>query len=395
MESLINEFQQTLDSNILEFWIEKMRDPNGGFYGEMRADGTIDTAAERGSILCARILWSFSAAYRTGGKSEHLEAAKWAKEYLLEKFYDREFGGIYWSLSANGTPLNTKKQFYAIGFAIYGLSEYSRATGDSESLEYAKELYRTIEKYAYDTQSGGYIEARTREWGEIEDMRLSERDENYPLSMNTHLHIIEPYTNLYRVWRDEELRTSIDRLIAIFTDRIYNPESGHLSLFFDMDWMRSSNTISYGHDIEASWLIYEAAMVIDHPELEGRIKDITRRIGDVSIQGIVEDGSMVSELEQSGHLDTDRVWWTQAEAVVGLLWLWHFHGGEQRYYDLAIKCWNYTKENIIDHSGGEWWWSRDINGNTKVSEPKAGFWKCPYHNSRMCLEAIDILEKHL
>ena len=232
------EVREVLEDNILRFWIERM-----------------------GAILNARILWTFSAAYRVLGKSEYLKIATRAKRYFIDHFIDPEYGGVYWSLDYKGQPKETKKQFYAIGFAIYGLSEYVRATNDQKALKLAINLYHCIEEHALDREYNGYIEALTRDWQPIGDMRLSEYDANYPKSQNTHLHIIEPYTNLYRVWPSKELEASLRNIIGIFTDRILNPETHHLDLFFEMDWTRGAGQTyctdrceSLGERTEPRWL---------------------------------------------------------------------------------------------------------------------------------------------
>ena len=211
IKTMRDEMQDVLQNNILHFWQTKMVDrENGGFYGRIDAQGVLHPKAEKGAILNARILWSFSAAYRVLGLPEYLEMATYAKDYFLEHFIDKEYGGVYWSVDYKGRPLNTRKQFYAIGFALYGLSEYARATGDREALDYAIALYECIEDHAFDKEYNGYIEAKTREWQPIADMRLSELDANFPKSQNTHLHIIEPYTNLYRCLKEMQAATSCD-----------------------------------------------------------------------------------------------------------------------------------------------------------------------------------------
>ncbi len=388
-EILMAEVLENLRSNILEFWQGKMFCPEGGFYGAMRSDGTLDKEAPRGAVLNARILWSFAAAYRLLGDKEYLRCATHAKEYLLKYFYDSERGTLCWSVDYTGAALDTKNQFYALGFAIYALSEYHRATGDEESLEQAKRLFRSIEEHSYVASAGGYIEARKGDWSDIEDLRLSEKDDNAPLTMNTHLHILEAYTNLYRVWKGEELKVALARLINIFTDKIYNPSTGHLSLFFDMEWQRLDGIYSYGHDIEASWLLLEAAQVLGSKELTGKVTPIVARVAEVAQEGLRADGSMIYERHASGDVDADRHWWVQAECVVGLMWLAKYHGdptAEQK----ALDCWDYIKRELVDREGGEWWWSRHDDGSINMAEDKAGMWKCPYHNSRMCLEVLEL-----
>ncbi len=386
-----NEVLDTLRNNILSFWQTKMFCPEGGFYGSMTSDGCVHPNSDRGAVLNARILWTFAAAYRMLGDEEYLKCATHAKEYLLAHFYNAERGTLCWSVDCNGKPSDTKNQFYALGFAIYALSEYNRATGDMDALEQAKVLYRSIEEHSYDAAANGYVEAKKEDWSTIEDLRLSEKDDNAPLTMNTHLHILEAYTNLYRVWKSDELKNSLVRLVKIFTDHIYNPATGHLSLFFDMEWNRLGNIYSYGHDIEASWLILEAAQESGDEALIAEVMPIVNRVAQVSLEGSQTDGSMIYERHNNGELDTDRHWWVQAEAVVGLMWLAEFHG-DTKAEELAYRCWNYIKEELIDSEGGEWWWSRRADGSINMNEDKAGMWKCPYHNSRMCLEVIHLIK---
>lgn len=385
------EMQDVLQKNILRFWLDKMVDQeHGGFYGRIDGHEHLHADAEKGAILNARILWAFSAAYRVLGDKTYLEAASRAKHYIIDHFIDPEYGGVYWSLDCNGKPLDTKKQFYAIGFAIYGMSEYARATGDAEALKVAIDLYRCIEEHALDHEYNGYIEAMTRDWQPIADMRLSELDANYPKSQNTHLHIIEPYTNLYRVWKSDELKASLHNLIDIFTDRILNPETHHLDLFFDMDWKRGAGALeSYGHDIECSWLIHEAALVLGDAEVLKKVEPIVEMVAKASEKGLNADGSMVHEANlDTGYVDSDLHWWVQAEAVVGFFNIYQYFGDESALQK-AQHCWTYIKENLIDNENGEWHWSRRKDGTLNLDDDKAGLWKCPYHNSRMCLEIIE------
>lgn len=385
------EVQDVLQTNILPFWLDKMIDrENRGFYGRIDGHGVLHPDAEKGAILNARILWTFSAAYRVLKRPEYLAAATRAKDYILEHFYDKEFGGIYWSLDSLGRPKDTKKQFYAIGFAIYGLSEYARATADREALDYAIRLFECIEQHSLDRKDNGYIEACTREWGKIEDMRLSDFDANYPKSQNTHLHIIEPYTNLFRIWKDERLEKALRNLINIFTDKILNPETHHLDLFFDNDWTRGAGHLeSYGHDIECSWLMHEAALVLGDYEVLKKVEEIVPLVAKASEKGLNPDGSMIHEANlDTGHADNDLHWWVQAEAVVGFYNIYQ-HFGDESALDKSLRCWQYIKDNLIDFEQGEWYWSRRPDGSLNQDDDKAGFWKCPYHNGRMCLEIIE------
>lgn len=386
--------QDVLMGNILPFWLEKTIDrENGGFYGRIDGHGVLHKEAEKGAILNARILWTFSAAYRVLRKPDYLEAATRAKDYVIAHFYDKEFGGTYWSLDYLGQPKDTKKQFYAIGFMIYGLSEYARATGDKEALDYAIRLFDTIESHSFDRENNGYIEACTREWGEIADMRLSDFDANYPKSQNTHLHIIEPYTNLFRVWKDERLERALRNLINIFTDHILNPETHHLDLFFENDWTRGAGHLeSYGHDIECSWLMHEAALVLGDKDVLAKVEPVVQMVAKASEKGLNADGSMIHEANlDTGHVDDDLHWWVQAETVVGFFNIYQYFGDETAL-DKAERCWQYIKDNLIDRENGEWYWSRHADGTLNTDDDKAGFWKCPYHNGRMCLEIIERTE---
>lgn len=419
VDMMKREMQDVLENNILRFWLDQMMDyEHGGFYGRMAHDGELHPEAEKGAILNARILWAFSAAFRVLKHPEYLEAATRAKDYIIEHFIDQEYGGVYWSVDCEGNPLDTKKQFYAIGFMIYGLTEYARATGDREALDYALDLYDCIEEHAFDREHNGYIEACTREWGRIEDMRLSDLDANYPKSQNTHLHIIEPYTNLLRCLKEAQAQESCDyvpalgavlpvgisvpqetisevegalrNLVDIFTEKMLNKETNHLDLFFGMDWTRGAGHLeSYGHDIECSWLLHEAALVLGDQQVLDKVEPIVQAVAQASAKGLRPDGSLIHEANlDTGYVDDDLHWWVQAENVVGWYNIWQ-HFGDEEALNRAEKCWHYIKKQLIDYEHGEWYWSRHANGLLNTKDDKAGFWKCPYHNSRMCLEIIE------
>jgi len=389
---LRRQVKEELTNNILPFWAGKMRDEKqDGFYGQIKGDGQLIPAADKGGILNARILWSFSSAYLQEKNSLYLEMANRAKNYILNHFFDPEFGGTYWTISFDGRPVDSKKQIYSQAFFIYAFSEHYRASGDKTSLQKAIELFRIIEKYSFDQELNGYFEAYSRDWVLLEDLRLSEKDENEKKTMNTHLHILEAYTNLYRVWKDDELEKQLRNLILIFTEKIVNQKTFHLDLFFDENWKTKSTIVSYGHDIEASWLIDEAARVLGDEELLANVQKICIKIAEASCEGLQSDGSMVYELDK-GHLETDRHWWVQSEAVVGFLNAWELSGDKQ-WLEKAEKCWEYISKNLIDRVGGEWFWSIADSGIPNWSGDKAGFWKCPYHNSRMCLEVMMRAEK--
>lgn len=387
--------RRLLETNILPFWATRMADnARGGFYGRMDGNGLLHPDAERGAILNARILWAFSAAYRVLRRPEYLEQATRARDYMLAHFIDSEEGGVYWSVKADGTPLDTKKQTYAIGFAIYGFSEYARATGDDLSLQTAIKLYRDIEAHAFDPQHGGYHEALTRTWQPIADMRLSDKDENCDKTMNTHLHVIEPYTNLFRVWPDEGLRRQIVRLVDVFTDRLMNPTTHHLDLFFSTDWQGRRDIESFGHDIEASWLLQETADVLGDKALARRLAPVVADIAHASEEGLNADGSLTAERWKSdGHTTTERDWWTQCECVIGEVNMAQLTSGDEsrRHMGRALDCYGYITRRLVDSELGEWFWGVAPDGTPNRHDDRAGFWKCPYHNTRMCLEIIERL----
>ena len=387
---LRQEVQEELTGNILPFWINKMTDnEHGGFYGRITGTGVLVPDAEKGAILNARILWTFSAAYRLLKKDEYLNTATRAKRYLIDHFYDSEYGGVYWSLDCEGRPKDTKKQIYALGFAIYGLSEYHRATGDAEALDYAIRLFESIEQYSFDREKNGYCEALTREWGEMADMRLSDKDENERKTMNTHLHILEPYANLFRVWKDSRLEKQLRNLISLFTDKILNIRTGHLELFFDDTWVSKYRIVSYGHDIEASWLLHEAALVLGDSEVLAKVEPLVEYIAAAADEGLNPDGSMVYEtFVDRRHTDTDCHWWVQAENVVGHLNLYQYFGDEVALHK-AFRCWDFIKRKLVDRKLGEWYWSIHADGSVNTEDDRAGFWKCPYHNGRMCMEIME------
>ncbi len=415
LDNFKSELLENLTVNILPYWMNKMVDPRGGFYGRRDGGDNLDADAPKGAILNARILWTFASAYRYIGDPAYLEMASRAKDYILDRFIDHEYGGAYWSLNADGTPLDTKKQFYAIAFIIYGLAEYYRAVRDAQSLAVAIDLFRCIEKNSRDDVKGGYIEAMTRDWQPIADMRLSERDANSSKTMNTHLHIIEGYANLLRALKESAsadasvadmipvVQEATVGLLRIFLDRIENRRTHHLTLFFDDDWNKLDDAESYGHDIEASWLLLETAQAIGDSALIDETLDHTYHIARAGLQGRCWDGSMVYERHPDGHYDNDKHWWVQAEDVIGQLYLACFHSDaaasesdgtsfRDRELSNAYRSWRYIADNLVD-SDGEWHWSRRADGTVNLTDDKAGFWKCPYHNSRMCLESVRIISE--
>ena len=386
MNNLLQETSRVLEENILRYWLT-LEDPKGGFYGEVLSDDTVLKDAPRGEILHARIIWAFAAAGAILHNEEYLGVAARTGRYFLDHFVDPVHGGVYWSIDAEGHPLDTKKQLYAQGFAIYGLSELYRATGDAAALATAQALFRTIETHFADPENGGYIEALARDFSPLEDMSLSAHDINADKTMNSHLHILEAYTNLYTVWPDPSLLEALKALIIIVGTQILGKD-GHLQLYFSRDWSVLPGAVSYGHDIETSWLLFEAALATKDPGLISRVREWSFILGEAGNEGLLPDGSMRYELLPDGTRDDSRQWWVQAEAVVGNLWLWKYHGDAEAL-SRATACWAYIRDHLV-RPEGEWHWAILPDGTPDRSQPVAGFWKCPYHNSRMCLQVMSL-----
>jgi cellobiose epimerase len=378
------EIQKELTENILPYWSTKMVDDQyGGFYGRRDGHDVLVENAEKAIILNTRILWTFSKAIKTSKDYEPL--ATRAYEYLLRYFLDKEKGGVYWMLDHRGNPVSTKKQIYAQAFAVYALSEYHMATGNKESLDLAIVLFRLIEKYSFDREWNGYLEAFDRDWNLMEDLRLSDKDANEKKTMNTHLHVLEAYTNLFRCWKDELLEQQLRNLILIFRDRIINKQY-HFDLFFDEHWNVKSHEISYGHDIEGAWLLYEAAEVLGDAALEHEIRALSLKMVNVTLkEGFDQDGGLRNE----SH-DPEKHWWPQAEALVGLINSWQLTN-QTSYLASALRVWDFIKTWMIDHQNGEWYWRVDEAGEVNFTEDKAGPWKCPYHNGRAMFELLQRL----
>ena len=382
------ETAEALDQ-ILGYWL-KLRDPQGGFYGEVLSSGEVLRDAPRGVILNARIIWAFSAAYKALREPEYLEAARWACDWFLAHFVDADNGGVYWSVTAAGERLDDKKQLYAQGFAIYGLSEYYKVSGDPKALAAAVALYQIVEDRFADPEHDGYIEALSRDFSPLADMSLSAHDINADKTMNSHLHLLEAYANLYRVWPDASLRDALVRLIDLTCTRVMAPD-GHLQLYFRRDWSVLPGGVSYGHDIETSWLLLECAFATGDIDVVSRVRPYAQAMGRAGNEGLLPDGSMRYEQLLDGSFDDSRQWWVQAETVVGNLWLWKYHG-DVPAADRALAAWAYIRDHLIDRKGGEWFWAILPDGSPDLAQPKAGFWKCPYHNTRMCLEILKLFE---
>ncbi|WP_296145172.1 AGE family epimerase/isomerase [uncultured Flavobacterium sp.] len=394
IKTLHTEISNELTS-ILKYWSENAIDEkNGGFIGQIDFEENKHEDAEKGAVLHARILWTFVAAFKKTNDQKHFAIAEKAFDYIKNNFYDKKQGGIFWSLHSDGTPKDTKNQVYAIAFVIYGLAEFYAVSQNEEALELAKSLYQKIEEHSFDKENKGYFEAFNQDWTPIEDLRLSEKDANEKKTMNTHLHIVEAYANLYKVSKNEALKNTITQLLETIETHFINPENWHLKLFFDENWIEKPDVISYGHDIEAAWLLLWCAEVIEDKKLIQNYKKYAVEMARVTKEGLDQDGGLWYEFDpEKNKMIAEKHWWPQAELWIGMVNAWQI-SGDETYFKIFENNWNFVKKHILDTKNGEWIWG--INADySKIEKDKAGFWKCPYHNSRACLEVIDRLSSHL
>lgn len=394
LEALKTNVERELVEGLMPFWQTEALDyQNGGFIGRMENDRTIDRRAIKGLILNARLLWTYSALYRFSGEDSFNTLAHRAYDYLVDHFIDRAHGGAFWFLDYQGNPVDDKKRTYGQAFCIYALAEFCKVTQEKQHLDLASHFFDMIEGHAFDSKKGGYIETFERNWKLAENLRLSAMDMNEKKSMNTHLHVLEAYTNLYRIWPQKNIEHKLHETIKLFTTHIIHPETFHFMLFFDENWAPKSNRVSFGHDIEGSWLLYEAATILGYNELENKTKDYCIRMANaVREHGVDGDGGLMYEADPSGIIDSDKHWWPQAEAVVGFLNAYQL-SWEEKFLNAAIKTWGFIEKHIIDKKNGEWFWRVSQTRKVYRQEPKISEWKSPYHNCRACIEIIERIGK--
>jgi len=393
-----------LTENVLPFWQRHAFDDSGWLRGKVLNNLTVDDSPDRHAVIAARILWTFSAAMRDlpADAQGYETTARHALDLLLTRFWDEEHGGVYWSLNAAGEVAADRKQVYAQAFAIYGLAQWHEASGDEEALAAAWGLFDLIEAHARDREKGGYLEALSREWGPLANTALSDKDLSVPKSMNTNLHVLEAYTTLLRVTGDDRVREALAALLRATLDNIVRREPwAHCALFFDADWTSHVDTISYGHDIEASWLLWDAwealaASGLANHQLQADTRAATLALAEaVRRHGVDPDGSVLYEGSPSGPENHQKHWWPQAEGVVGWLNAYQL-GGRKEDRAQAIAAWGFIEGNVIDRAGGEWFAELERDGTVRDAaiDPSAdgackiGPWKCPYHNARAALELL-------
>lgn len=383
--NLAHEVRRELTDRIIPFWKRLRDDEHGGYYGYMDFDLKVDKEFEKGCILNSRILWFFANAYMTLKDKSLLAEAAHAYSFMREYCEDKEYGGVFWSVTYDGLPLDTTKHIYNQAFAIYALSSYYAASNDSSALDFAMSLFEKIETIG--TDSYGYLESFNRKW-ELEDNdKLSENGLLADKTMNTLLHVLEAYTELYRVNKDERVKKALIKILDAFRNQVFNEETHRLEVFFDEKMNTISDLYSYGHDIEASWLLDRAATVLADEKIKAATNAYTNELVAEVYKEALSDGAMNNECFK-GVVDTTRVWWVQAEAMVGFYNCYE-KTGITEYKDITEKLWIYIKEHIIDRrQGSEWFWDLDKDNNPVSRKPIVEPWKCPYHNGRMCMEII-------
>lgn len=383
----IDEIRRHLTEDIIPFWKNLKDNGFGGFYGAMDFDLKLYQKADKGCILNSRILWFFSNAFMTLGDQECLACAKHAYEFLKTAFYDKENGGVYWSVTYDGRPGDDTKHTYNQAFAIYALSSYYGASKDTEALKLAYALVEKVETACKD--EGGYMEAFDRSFKPASNEKLSENGVMAGRTMNTLLHVYEAYTELYRVDKKPEIAAYLEEMLDTFAEKVYNPEKRILEVFFDRNWNSLADLNSYGHDIEASWLIDRGVEVLGSRKYEEKIYPITKELAAHIFEVALDEASLFNECE-AGIVDTKKVWWVQAEAVLGFINAYRKDPSRKDYLEMAGRIWDYIAEYMIDkRKGSEWFNELHQDGTPITAKEIVGPWKCPYHNGRMCFELIN------
>lgn len=386
MKKMKEEIREHLQQSIIPFWKSLRDDTYGGYYGYMGYDRVVDECAAKGCILNSRILWFFANAYLTLGDESLLSEAEHGFAFMKKYCLDREYGGVFWSLNYDGTPDDTTKHTYNQAFSIYALSSYYDASKDEESIRIAEELYGLIEEKCRD--EGGYLEAFDREFSPMENDKLSENGVTADRTMNTLLHVFEAYTELYRVDHRADVGDHMREMLDVFAKKVYNPEKKRQEVFFDRQWNSLIDLHSYGHDIESSWLLDRGCLVLGDEAYSRKLEPVILELAQKIYERAYRDHSVMNECE-NGVDNTDRIWWVQAEAVVGFLNAWEKWPEREYFLEAAKDIWKYIDQVILDkREGSEWYWRVDESGRPIEGEPIVEPWKCPYHNGRMCMEVI-------
>ena len=383
--------REELEGRLMPFWLERsVDDVHGGFIGWMSNTGRIDALAPKGLILNARLLWTFSALCKRYPTERCGVLAQRAYDYLTTRFWDADRGGAFWQVDARGAVLDDTKKIYGQAFMIYALAQYAQIQPDAEALPLARSLFERLEHDARDARYGGYFEVCQRDWTVIEQSRLSSKDLAAPKSMNNHLHLLEAYTTLYRVWPETQVADALRELIRIFQELIIDANA-HQRHFFDEQWHPLSTAYTYGHDIEASWLLCEAADVLGDADLCLQVRELALLLARHALnEGIDASGGLCYAGDHHRITNNNKEWWPQAECVVGFLNAYQ-RNREASFEKAARAAWDFIQRSIVDRQHGEWFWRVDAQGRPDRGEPKVSMWKGPYHNVRACLEILQRL----
>lgn len=383
---LVDEVSKHLVNRILPFWKRLHDDTFGGYYGYMDFEGKVDQKAVKGVILNSRILWFFSNTYLLLKGSSLLKEADHAYEFLKKYCVDQKNGGVYWSLRYDGSVEDSTKHTYNQAFAIYALSSYYDASKNEEALKLANDLFEIVETKCRDDY--GYKEAQSERFDLISNEKLSENGILADKTMNTLLHVFEGYTELYRVSKQERVKERLIEILTTFSTKVYNPKLRRQEVFFDQQWNSLIDLQSYGHDIESSWLLDAGCKILGEEELSEKIAAITSDLAEAVYERAYEKHSLLNECE-SGVKNKMRIWWVQAEAVLGFLNQYQKHPSQEKYKEAVLDLWEFIKTKLVDsRSGFEWFWQLDDELNPDPTKPIVEPWKCPYHNGRMCLEIM-------
>ena len=390
LETLSQQVGDHLFNHYLPFWYGPALDQEcGGWQAWLTNDLQPDRSQPKGLILNSRILWAFSAAHQARPDPVYFEMAERAFGCLMHKFWDAEQGGAFWRISEVGQIVDDSKKIYGQAFYLYALAEFYQASRHPAALERAKVLFELIERHAYDPQFGGYVEVCLRNWSAaVADSRLSDKDMNEKKSMNNHLHLLEAYTNLHRVWPEPRVAARLRELIDIFLTHILDPRTHHLHHFFNEQWGLRSNTYTFGHDIEFSWLLCEAAAELRDAPLLAKVRTHALSTAQVVLtEGLSPSTGLCYEGRAGKIIDAGRECWPQAEALVGFLNAFELSGNEA-YFAAARQTWKFINEHLVDRVHGEWFWRIQPNGQPDSKLPKVSEWKGPYHATRACLETM-------
>lgn len=385
---MITRVQKHLTQDLIPFWKGLRDNEYGGYYGYLGYDLELDKKAVKGCILNSRILWFFSNTYTLLKDESLLDEARHAYEFMKDYCIDKTYGGIYWSMTYDGKVYDSTKHTYNQAFAIYALSSYYEASGDKEALTLARNIYDVIENKCKDNI--GYKEASNEKFEKADNDKLSENGVMADRTMNTLLHVLEAYTELYRVKHDIKVKEDLEQILTIFADKIYNPRLHRQEVFFDNDYNSIIDLHSYGHDIETSWLIDRTVELIDdNGELSEKISPITKDLAEEIYKSAFDGHSLPYECEK-GVVNESRSWWVQAETVVGFLNAYEKSDRkEEKYLDAAKSCLDFIFDHVVDtRKGSEWFYEVSKDGEPNPLHPIVEEWKCPYHNGRMCIEII-------